>query len=189
MRVLITGGSGFLGSHVVEYLLEQGYDVTKLAGEQILMSYDHLKDLPSAALRLGTAFGTRMRSNSVFSLFIRKALAGEPITIQGTGQQSRQFVHARDVARAFATAMHAPVRAEAFNIVPQRAVSIRELAEMVTKVIPTNIEYAPARAGDINPAPVSAEKARTVLGWQAEVEFEDGLAEIIEEKMAGVMSA
>ena len=159
------------------------YNLTKLAGEHMAMAYDRLKGLPTIALRLGTSFGTRMRGNSVFSIFIKKALAHDPITIQGTGEQSRQFLHARDAARAFALALESSVRAESFNIAPSRSVSIRELAEMVARRIPTDVNFAPARAGDIHPAKVSAEKAASVLGWKPTVNFEDGLAEIIREKM------
>jgi UDP-glucose 4-epimerase len=159
------------------------YNVTKLAGEQIAMAYDRLKGVPVIALRLGTSFGTRMRGNSVFSIFIKKALAHDPITIQGTGEQARQFVHARDAAKAFAIAMESSVRAESFNIAPSRSVSIKELAEMIARRIPTDVTFAPARAGDIHPAKVSAEKASSVLGWKPIVNFEDGLAEIIREKM------
>lgn len=159
------------------------YNVTKLAGEQIAMAYDRLKGLPVIALRLGTSFGTRMRGNSVFSIFIKKALASDPITIQGTGEQGRQFVHARDAAKAFAMAMGSSVRAESFNIVPSRSVSIKELAEMVARRIPTDVTFTPARAGDIHPAKVSAAKAGSMLGWEPTMSFEDGLAEIIREKM------
>lgn len=160
------------------------YNITKLAGEHIIMSYDKLKGIPTVALRLGTSFGTRMRGNSVFSIFIKKAMAGEPITIQGTGEQSRQFVHARDVASAFACALESPVRADIFNIVTSRSVSIKELAQMVAAQIPTDISFAPARTGDIHPAKVSAQKANQVLGWKPSVSFEEGLAEIVQEKVA-----
>ena len=165
------------------------YNITKLAGEQIALAYDHMKGVPVISLRLGTSFGTRMRGNSVFSIFIKKALANDPITIQGTGKQARQFVHARDVARAFVCAMESSVRAEVFNIVPSRSVSIKELAEMVARRIPTDVSFAPARTGDIHPAKVSARKANTVLGWEPVVKFEDGLAEIIREQMEYVDQA
>ena len=54
---------------------------------------------------------------------------------------------------------------------------------MVARRIPTDISYAPARAGDIHPARLCSEKARTILGWEPVMRFEDGLAEIIREKM------
>lgn len=157
------------------------YNITKYAGEQLLMSYDHLKGVPALALRLGTAFGTRMRPNSVFSLFINRARKREPITIQGTGEQSRQFTHARDIARAFALGVESDVHGEAMNVVSEEAISIRQLADLVCQRIPTALEHAPARAGDIKPARISAAKAARILGWRAEVSFEEGLEEMISE--------
>ena len=80
------------------------YNITKLAGERMLIAADRLRDVPVVALRLGTAYGLGMRPNSVFEIFIEKARKGEPITIQGDGSQGRQFTHARDIARAFVAA-------------------------------------------------------------------------------------
>lgn len=156
------------------------YNVTKYAGEQILLAYDRLRGLPAVALRLGTAFGTRMRPNSVFSIFIQKARKGEPIVIQGTGEQSRQFTHARDIARAFALAAESEVHGEVINAVSSEAISIRQLAELVCRRLPTEIEYAPARVGDITPARINSDKARCVLGWEAQVSFAAGLDEMID---------
>lgn len=127
-----------------------------------------------------------MRPNSVFSIFIKKALNREPITIQGTGEQSRQFTHATDIARAFVTAIESDVRGEAINIVSSESTSIRRLAELVTRELSTSIEYSTARAGDIAPARVSSTKAKRLLGWEALVRFEDGLREMIEAE-AGVL--
>ncbi|MCL5958568.1 MAG: NAD-dependent epimerase/dehydratase family protein [Chloroflexi bacterium] len=162
------------------------YNITKYAGELIALSADRLRGLPVVALRLGTAFGARMRPNSVFSIFIKKALNREPITIQGTGEQSRQFTHATDIARAFVTAIESDVRGEAINIVSSESTSIRRLAELVTRELSTSIEYSTARAGDIAPARVSSTKAKRLLGWEALVRFEDGLREMIEAE-AGVL--
>lgn len=160
------------------------YNITKLAGEHLAMAYDRLKGVPAVALRIGTAFGTRMRSNSVFSIFIRKGMKGEPITIKGTGEQGREFVHAFDIGRACALVLRSDLRGEVFNITGTEFVSIKRLAELVSAKFPTEIKYEEARAGDIAPAKVSTEKARKLLGWQPEVAFEQGLAGIIEEAIA-----
>jgi len=157
------------------------YNITKLAGERLALAYAHLKGLPVVALRLGTAYGTRMRSNSVFSIFIRKALAQEPITIQGSGQQGRQFTHASDVARGFLAALTHGEIAHAYNLVADDLVTIRQLAEMVTREIPTELTYGAARPGDVPSATVSNELARRELEWRPVVKFEDGLREIVED--------
>lgn len=156
------------------------YNLTKLAGEGIALSYDRLKGMPALALRVGTAYGTRMRPNTVFSIFIARALRGEPLIIKGSGAQSRQFTHARDVSQAFLRALESPARGEVFNILGNENISIRQLAEMVAERIPTSITYEEARAGDISPALISSEKARLELGWEPVVSFREGLSEIIE---------
>ena len=156
------------------------YNITKLAGERLAIAYGHLrKGLTVSALRLGTAYGTRMRPNSVFSLFIDKALRGESITIQGTGQQGRQFTHARDVGRAFAAAIERAENGSVYNTVADEFVTIRQLAELVTARIPTKIVYTEARQADVPTATVSNELIKRELGWRPEVPFADGLAELV----------
>jgi UDP-glucose 4-epimerase len=157
------------------------YNITKLAGEQILLAADHLHDVPVVALRLGTAFGSGLRPNSVFRIFIDRARRGEPITIQGDGSQGRQFTHASDIARAFAAACESEARGMAFNTVAHEMVSIKQLAELVVARFPTELTFGSARPGDIDPAFVSSERIRDVLGWSASVEFESGLDELIQD--------
>lgn len=165
------------------------YNITKLAGERMALAYGHLKQLPVIALRLGTAFGTRMRPNSVFSIFIRKALAGEPITIQGSGEQGRQFTHASDIARGFEAALTRGDLGSAYNLVSDRMVSIRELAQIVTRYVPTQVTHGEARPGDVPSALVSNALAKEALGWAPEVDFDDGLSELVEEARVALKGA
>ncbi len=129
-----------------------------------------------------------MRPNSVFSIFINRARAGEKIAIQGTGRQSRQFTHARDIARAFALGLESDVHGEAINIVSQEITSIRRLADVITARLPVPIEYTEGRAGEISPAVLSSDKALRLLGWKAEISLEDGLGEMMEKAVAAHQS-
>jgi UDP-glucose 4-epimerase len=160
------------------------YNITKLAGEQLVLAFDALRDQPAVALRLGTAYGPGMRPNSVFSIFIRQALAGEPISIKGSGEQWRQFTHARDIAQAFVLAAECAERHLALNIVAREHISIRRLAELVAERLPTQVSFGEARAGDIVPAEVSPDRAESTLGWRAEIRFAEGLAELIDLQVA-----
>jgi UDP-glucose 4-epimerase len=155
------------------------YSITKLSGEQITLSYDRLKGVPAVALRLGTAYGLGMRPNSVFSIFIDHARKGQPITIQGDGRQFRQFTHAYDIGRAFVAALESNNHSTAYNIVAEQSISIRQLAEMITAELPTEIAYTQARLGDVRSAIISSEKAKNELGWESLIPFQDGLHEII----------
>jgi UDP-glucose 4-epimerase len=157
------------------------YNITKLAGERLALAYGHLrKDLRVSALRLGTAYGSRMRPNSVFSLFIDRALRGEPITIQGTGEQGRQFTHARDIGDAFALAVTTAANGSVYNTVGDEYVTIKQLAGFVTARIPTAVVHTEARLADVPPARVSNDRIKRDLGWSPGTKFADGLAELID---------
>jgi UDP-glucose 4-epimerase len=156
------------------------YNITKLAGERMLLAAGRLRDLSVIALRLGTAYGSGLRPNSVFRLFIDRARRGDPITILGDGLQSRQFVHAADIAAAFSVACTSEVSGVALNTVAPEPISIKQLAEMVVERFPTEIKYAPSRPGDVPPALVAASRIADVLGWSPQVSFAEGLSELME---------
>jgi UDP-glucose 4-epimerase len=154
------------------------YNITKLGGEQMLLASHRLDGVPAIALRLGTAYGLGMRTNSVFEIFIRRAMKGEPLTIQGDGSQGRQFTHASDIGRAFAMATRADAQGMPLNIVSPHLVTIKQLAEQVVERYPTELTFGEPRPGDVPPSYVSAARAEDVLGWKAEVAFEDGMEEL-----------
>jgi UDP-glucose 4-epimerase len=161
------------------------YSITKLAGESLVLSAAALRSLSAVALRLGTAYGSGLRPNSVFRIFIDRARAGEPITIQGDGSQGRQFTHASDIANAFLLAAQSEVSGVAMNIVAPETVSVRRLAEMIVDRFPTELSFGEPRPGDVPPALVSAERAGELLGWQSAMPFDQGLDELI----SGVVGA
>ncbi len=156
------------------------YNITKLAGERLLLAADRLRNVPVLALRLGTAYGTGLRPNSVFRIFIDRARRGDPITIQGDGKQGRQFTHASDIARAFSMACRADLRGVALNTVAPESTSIKELAELVVARYPTELTFGDPRPGDVPPAAVSAERIADQLGWRAEMPFSRGLSELMD---------
>jgi UDP-glucose 4-epimerase len=156
------------------------YNITKLGGEQMLLASHRLQGVSAMALRLGTAYGLGMRPNSVFEIFIRRAMKGEPLTIQGDGSQGRQFTHATDIGRAFALAAKSEAAGMALNIVGSEMVTIKQLAEQVVARFPTQVSFGDPRPGDVPPSNVSAARAEDVLGWKAEVAFEDGMAELFD---------
>ncbi|MEX2250743.1 MAG: NAD-dependent epimerase/dehydratase family protein [Acidimicrobiia bacterium] len=155
------------------------YSITKLGGESLVLAATHLRSLSALALRLGTAYGSGLRANSVFRIFIDRARRGEPITIQGDGSQGRQFTHASDIARAFHLAAAAETSGIPINTVALETVTIRELAEKIVQRFPTELTFGEPRPGDVAPAVVSAKRAEEILGWRSEMPFNRGLEELI----------
>jgi len=114
--------------------------------------------------------------------FIKKALAGQPLTVAGTGNQYRNFVYVRDLAEAHALAMKETAADQTYNLEGSRKVTVLEVAQGIRAAIGDHvkIEFVPERPGDFGGKEVAAEKARQELGWGTTVEFEDGLRRTVE---------
>jgi nucleoside-diphosphate-sugar epimerase len=120
------------------------YNITKFAGERLVLAYTRLRGVPAIALRLGPVYGRRMRPNSVFSAFIDQARESKPIVIHGDGSQRRQFTHASDVGLAFRSAVESDIAGEAYNVVAGESIAVAEPASMIVETLPTEIVYTGA---------------------------------------------
>jgi UDP-glucose 4-epimerase len=105
------------------------------------------------------------------------------LKIQGGGAQIRQFTHARDIARGFELAALSSHENAFMNLVAEEQTTIRQLAEAVVRRLPTELEIAEARAGDVPSATVTSALALDLIGWKAERTLEQGLDEIIAERV------
>lgn len=158
------------------------YNITKLAGERLLLAAGRLEQVPVVALRLGTAYGLGMRPNSVFRIFIDKARRGEPITIQGDGSQGRQFTHVADIAEAFSLAVSSSVTGQVFNVVAPEVITIKQLANTVIERYPTEVTFGEPRPGDVPPSFVSTARISEALGWEPQVSFQTGMEELLDQE-------
>jgi UDP-glucose 4-epimerase len=153
------------------------YTSSKLAAELVVHSYHTLYGQPFTILRYGIPYGPGMRDSLVISRFVRMALDGDPITIQGDGSQYRNYVYVEDLAEAHVLALCDDAAGEVFNLEGTESITIRHLVECIEQLVekPLSVEYVEARAGDYAGKAISAEKAARVLGWKPEVPFEEGL--------------
>jgi UDP-glucose 4-epimerase len=147
----------------------------------IIHNYSQLYKQPFTILRYGIPYGPRMRDELVIPIFIRKALKGEPLTIQGDGSQYRNYVYISDLAEAHALAMKSVAENQVYNLEGPQKVSIKDIAETIRKILGerVKIEFTPARLGDYKGKEVSAEKARQELGWLPKVDFAEGMSKTI----------
>lgn len=158
------------------------YTSTKIASEFFCHDYWQLYKQLFTILRYGIPYGPRMRDTLVIPIFLKKAFAGEPITITGDGSQYRNFVYIEDLARANVLALSEEATNQTYNLEGIRKVTVREIAETINNLLGgvVKIEYAPARPGDYGGKEVSADKAKRELGWQPLVDFEEGMRRTIE---------
>jgi len=156
------------------------YTASKLAAELYIQSYHKLYDLQFTILRYGIPYGPRGRSGTVITNFINKALKKEPLTIQGDGSQYRNFIYIEDLVEGNVAALKDSAKNQVYNLEGIRPVSIKEVAETVSKVIgDVDINYVPARSGDFKGKIASGAKAERDLGWKPKVELEEGVRHYI----------
>jgi UDP-glucose 4-epimerase len=152
------------------------YTATKLAGELYCRSYRELYRVQSTVLRFGIPYGPRARPAAVIPIFVRKALAGEPLTLAGGGLQTRRFVYVEDLAEGVVAGLAPQAADRVYNLVGDEEVTIREIAERVRdEVGDVELVLSEGRAGDFKGAEVSGARAAAELGWEARTPFAEGL--------------
>jgi UDP-glucose 4-epimerase len=152
------------------------YVTTKVACEMLCRDYQTLYQRPYTVLRYGIPYGPRMRDSVVSAVFFRKAMAGEPLTIDGDGSQERFFVYVEDLARAHVLALQPVAENRTYNLDGDKPVTIRMLAEQVKELVgDVTVTYGPTRPGDLASRLVRTDRAREELGWVPRVPFEEGL--------------
>jgi UDP-glucose 4-epimerase len=167
---------------------EAPYGIAKLAVEYYLAYYARVHGIDTVALRYGNVYGPRQDPHGeagVVAIFCNRLIDGRPLTVFGDGMQTRDYVYAGDVAAANVLAagatLPAPGRldARAFNIGTGVETSVNALAESLKRAAGSTsaLEYAPARAGELQRSALDVHKAHSELGWTPSVSLDDGLAE------------
>jgi UDP-glucose 4-epimerase len=157
------------------------YTASKLAGEMYCTSYEELYDVPYTILRFGIPYGPRSRPAAVIPIFVRKALAGEPLTIAGDGLQTRRFVYVEDLAEGVVRGLRPPAANRVYNLASNETVTIRRLADVVGEVVGSaEIVHTPGRNGDFGGAEISNVRAKDELGWSADTPLGDGVSRYLD---------
>jgi nucleoside-diphosphate-sugar epimerase len=190
-RIVFAASSSAYGDHdaphdeAMEPRPMSPYGATKVECERMLRTLAQEPGAPdTAALRFFNVYGTRQDPNNAYAAviprFMTRIAAGLPATIFGDGEQTRDFVHVSDAARAVIAAIDAPARLSGavVNVGTGRATSIRELAETIGRVLekPAKLDFQPARAGEVRHSVATVARPRELLGFTARVPLEEGLA-------------
>jgi nucleoside-diphosphate-sugar epimerase len=165
------------------------YAVAKLASEQYMISFYRCYQLETVCLRYFNVFGPRQDPSSQYSgvlaKFVTQMLRGEPSTIFGDGEQSRDFTYIDNVVEANLLACTAPAEKAAgqvFNIATGRRVTLNEMFKALQQLtsFSGSPKYAPERGGDIKHSLADISKAEGALGYKPLVDFEEGLRRTVD---------
>jgi UDP-glucose 4-epimerase len=152
------------------------YALTKNLGEQLVMHWAQVYRLPALSLRMFNVYGPRARTSgtygAVFGVFLAQLLAGEPLTIVGDGEQTRDFTYVSDVVDAFLTAAASSESGKIYNVGSGGTYSINRLVSLLGAKQTVHI---PKRPGEPNCTFADVGKIWRELGWRAAVPFETGV--------------
>jgi len=157
------------------------YGFSKATAETYIRFYGEAYHLPYTILRYGNVYGPRQDPNGeagVVSIFVGKLLAGQSVTIYGTGSQERDYVYVRDVVDANAAALLKGEN-DTFNIGTGTPLSVNQLYEKLSR-LRSDVKpavYAPARQGELERSVLNADHALQGLGWKPSRSIDQGLKE------------
>ena len=155
------------------------YALTKRLGEELVMHWAQLYNLPAIALRLFNVYGPRSRTSgtygAVLGVFLAQKLANKPFTVVGDGTQTRDFTYVTDVANAFLTAAQSSVCEEIFNVGSGETVSVNRLVELLGG----EVTYIPKRPGEPDCTYADITKIRRDLKWQPKVGIKQGVDNVL----------
>jgi nucleoside-diphosphate-sugar epimerase len=158
------------------------YGSSKLCMEKECLSYAKVFDIEAVCLRYFNVYGPNQRFDAygnVIPIFAFKMLRGEPITIFGDGEQTRDFINVKDVVQANIKAAMSIGISGAFNTGSGTRIKINSLVEMMQEVsgISAAIEYSAPRPGDVKHSLADITLAKEILKFHPEIEFKHGLQE------------
>ncbi|MBV9547381.1 MAG: NAD-dependent epimerase/dehydratase family protein [Chloroflexi bacterium] len=160
------------------------YALSKYLGESVVLHWGQLYHLPVNSIRIFNAYGPRVRTTgaygAVFGVFLAQRLHNRPLTVVGDGTQTRDFVHVRDVARAFWLAAESTHSGHVYNVGGGQPRAVNELA----RLIGGDITYIPKRPGEPDCTWADIRKVKGDLHWEPTVNFERGVAEMVQDIQA-----
>ena len=166
-------------SEAAEISPQYPYALTKRLGEELVMHWAQLYNLPAIALRLFNVYGPRSRTSgtygAVLGVFLAQKLANKPFTVVGDGTQTRDFTYVTDVANAFLTAAQSSVCEEIFNVGSGETVSVNRLVELLGG----DVTYIPKRPGEPDCTFADITKIRRELKWQPKVDIKQGVDNVL----------
>ncbi len=159
------------------------YGIDKLFSEKYIHYFESLSDLKTVRLRYANVYGPRQNPHGeagVVAIFTGKMLKNEPVSINGTGEQTRDYVFVSDVVAANMAALTAEGSGP-YNVGTGVETSVNEIAEIMKEISGSSSEigHAEAKPGEQMYSSLSTEKAKKELGWEPKVKIKEGLEKTI----------
>lgn len=159
----------------------QPYAASKKAAETMAYSYHYLYGLDVTVLRYFTVYGPAGRPQMVMFRFCKWIAEGQPVVINGDGEQSRGFTYLDDIARGTILALK-PLGYEILNLGGHEVITVNETIRMLEERIgkQAQIEYSDFHPADVLNNHADVTRAKELLGWQPQVGLEEGITRLVD---------
>jgi nucleoside-diphosphate-sugar epimerase len=184
-RLVYASSSSVYGDHTPMPFREDAalqpvspYGVSKLAAEQLCYLYFANFGVPAVSLRYFTVYGPRQRPDMGFHRFLRATILGEPITVYGDGEQTRDFTFVADIVSATVAAAIRGIPGRVYNIGGGSRVSVNDVLDIIRRVSGRKpiVTVHDTQKGDMRHTWAETWLARTDLGFMPAVGLEEGLS-------------
>lgn len=160
---------------------EHPYALSKYLGELSVLHWHKVYNLQVNVIRIFNAYGPRVKTvgtyGAVFGVFLKQKLSDKPLTIVGTGLQTRDFVYVTDLVNAFYLASQTEKTGEIYNVGSGKDQKILDLAKLISK----KIIFIPDRPGEPFSFKANTKKITDHLKWKPIVDFKTGVKKMIKE--------
>jgi UDP-glucuronate 4-epimerase len=159
----------------------QPYAASKKGAEALAYSYHHLYDIDVTVLRFFTVYGPAGRPDLAIFRFVKWVIEGEPIRINGDGEQSRGFTYIDDITRGIIAALK-PMGYEVINLGGHEVISINGLVTLVEELTgkKANVQYGPPNLADMVMNQADVSKAQELLNWDPQINLRQGIKNLID---------
>ncbi|ORY30498.1 NAD(P)-binding protein [Rhizoclosmatium globosum] len=165
------------------------YAASKYEGELQMQTFNNVFNLPTISLRFFMVYGPRQPSTGAYAIvtgvFAKQAGLGEPLTIEGTGNHSRDFIHVDDIAEGLIIAQQSSLSGQVINLGTGVGYSVQQVADLVSK----NQVHVSERKNDLNATLADTCKMKNVLGFQPKKDFVVEMSRVAKETMGGSVFA
>lgn len=162
------------------------YAAAKAGADRLVFAYWCTYDIPALIIRPFNNYGPQQHLEKMIPRFITNGLHNEDITVHGDGQQTRDWIHTEDLARALDLALHiedfSKIKNQIIHIGSGKETSILDIAKIIADELnlPENkIKFVADRPGQVRCHLSSTKKAKELLGWEAQISLKDGLKDVI----------
>jgi len=155
------------------------YALTKWQGEELVKHFNKIYKLPTISLRFFNIYGPKSRTSgtygAVFGVFLAQKIANKPLTVVGSGNQTRDFLHVSDLTNLILKSAYSKIRGKIYNVAGGKEIKVNKIA----KLIGGKKVFIPKRPGEPDRSLADIRKVKKDFNWSPKISIEKGVKDLL----------